>query len=278
MYRTTLNLSTPAVTGATYAWTGPGGYTSTTRNPSRTNVTTAMAGTYTVTVTNGGCTATSSVTVVITAAPTATATANSPLCSGSTLNLSTPAVTGATYAWTGPGGYTSTTRNPSRTNVTTAMAGTYTVTVTNGGCTATSSVTVVINASPTATAASNGPLCAGAALNLSTPAVTGATYAWTGPNSFTSTLQNPTIASTTTLMAGTYTVTVTNGGCTAASSVTVAIGSQPTATATSNGPLCSGATLNLSTPTVAGSTCLDRTKQFYINRTKPNSCFYNYCW
>ena len=33
--------------------TGPGGYPSTTRNPSRTNVTTAMAGTYTVTVTNG---------------------------------------------------------------------------------------------------------------------------------------------------------------------------------------------------------------------------------
>ncbi len=250
----TLNLSTPAVTGATYSWTGPGGYTSTTRNPSRTNVTTAMAGTYTVIVTNGGCTATSSVTVVITAAPTATATANSPLCSGSTLNLSTPAVTGATYAWTGPGGYTSTTRNPSRTNVTTAMAGTYTVTVTNGGCTATSSVTVVINASPTATATANGTLCAGATLNLSTPAVTGATYAWTGPNSFTSTVQNPTIASTTTAMAGTYTVTVTNGGCTATSSVTVAIGSQPTAIATSNGPLCSGATLNLFTPTVAGST------------------------
>ena len=72
-------------------------------------------------------------------------------------------------------------------------------------------MTVVINASPTATASSNGPLCAGATLNLSTPAVTGNLH---GLDQIVYIYcQNPTIASTASAMAGTYTVTA-NGGCT----------------------------------------------------------------
>jgi hypothetical protein len=253
VFRATLNLTTPTSTGSTYAWTGPSGYTSTSQNPTRTNVTTAMAGTYTVTVTNGGCTATSSVTVVINASPTATATANTPLCTGATLNLSTPAVTGATYAWSGPGGYTATTRNPSRTNVTTTMAGTYTVTVTNGGCSATSSVTVVINTSPSALATANSPLCTGETLNLTTPAVTGATYAWSGPNGYSSSAQNSSISNVTMSMAGDYEVVVNIGSCSATSTVTVVINTTPTATATNDGPLCEGNNLNLNTPSVSGA-------------------------
>ena len=71
-----------------------------------------------------------------------------------------------------------TSQNPTIGNVTTAMAGTYTVTVTNV-CTATSTVTVVITAAPTASAAIMDQYAQ--APNLTTTAVTGATYAWTGP-------------------------------------------------------------------------------------------------
>lgn len=65
-------------------------------------------------------------------------------------------------------------------------------------------------------AGSNSPVCAGAALNLTATTIAGATYIWTGPNGFTSTLQNPTI-NYTAAYAGTYSVQVTAPGCGVAS-------------------------------------------------------------
>ncbi|MFN3851730.1 MAG: CUB domain-containing protein [Spirosomataceae bacterium] len=76
--------------GGTYSWAGPNGFNSTTQNPTRTGATAAMAGVYTVTVTAAnGCTATATTNVTISGAcsVTASATSNSPLCAGSTLNL-----------------------------------------------------------------------------------------------------------------------------------------------------------------------------------------------
>ncbi len=82
---------------------------------------------------------------------TPTITSNSPVCAAETITLSVPATTGATYAWTGPNGYTATTRTVSRTNATTAMAGTYNATITVNGCTSTAATTtVVVNAIPSA--------------------------------------------------------------------------------------------------------------------------------
>jgi hypothetical protein len=250
----TINLTTTTITGATYSWTGPGGYTSSLQNPTIASSTTAMSGSYSVTVTLGSCTATSSVNVTVNAAPIATTGSNSPICVGATLNLTSNTVTGATYAWTGPSGYTSTLQNPTRPSSTSAMSGTYTVTVTANGCVATSSVVVTINSAPIATASSNSPLCVGQTLNLSTPTVAGATYAWTGPGGYTSTAQNPTRPSVTAAMGGSYTVTVTSSGCTATSSTTVTVNNLPTASATSNSPVCSGNTILLNTSNVIGAT------------------------
>lgn len=250
----TLNLTTPTVAGATYAWSGPSSYASAVQNPTRPTATTTMSGTYTVTVTANGCTNTSNTTVTVNALPTATAGSNSPLCAGQTLNLTTPTVAGATYAWTGPSSYSSAVQNPTRPSTTTAMSGTYTVTVTANGCTNTSNVAVTVNSLPTATAGSNSPLCAGQTLNLTTPTVAGATYAWTGPSTYSSSVQNPTRPSTTTAMSGTYTVTVTANGCSNTSNVAVTVNALPTATAGSNSPLCEGQTLNLTSNTVSGAT------------------------
>ncbi|MCF4101534.1 T9SS type A sorting domain-containing protein [Gillisia sp. M10.2A] len=75
---------------------------------------------------------------------TPTLSNNGPICVGGTLNLSASSISGATYRWNGPNGYTSTQQNPSRTNVTTAMAGTYTVVATVNGCTSTASSTNVV--------------------------------------------------------------------------------------------------------------------------------------
>src|SRR5205085_3844416 len=102
--------------------------------------------------------------------------------------------------WTGPNSFSSSQQNPTRSNATTADAGTYSVVITVNGCPSAAGTTnVVVNATPAAPIATNGgPYCEGATIALFTPAVTGATYAWTGPNGFTSTDQNPTRPNATT--------------------------------------------------------------------------------
>lgn len=122
-------------------------------------------------------------TLVNPAAPAApSANNNGPLCSGSTLNLTAnSASSGATYSWTGPGGFTSTSQNPVRPNVTTAISGTYSVTVTLNGCTsapATTNVTIIQTpTAPTATSPVN--YCQGAvAIPLTATATPGNNLNW----------------------------------------------------------------------------------------------------
>jgi beta-glucanase (GH16 family) len=67
------------------------------------------------------------------AAPTAGN--NGPIWTGMTLNLTASTVSGAAYSWTGPGGFTSGSQNPSIVSATTNASGIYSVTVTVGGCT-----------------------------------------------------------------------------------------------------------------------------------------------
>ena len=95
------------------------------------------------------------------------------------------------------------------------------------------------------TAGSNSSLCQGETLNLTaTPGSNG--YSWTGPNGFTSNVQNPTITNTTAAMAGDYIVTATGACGTAIDTVTVQITPGPSVTGMgSNSPVCEGQTLNL---------------------------------
>ena len=54
----------------------------------------------------------------------------------------------------------------------------------------------------------NYPVCEGGTLNLETNTIAGATYQWTGPNNFSSNLQNPSIQKISALSSGTYTLIV----------------------------------------------------------------------
>jgi len=79
------------------------------------------------------------------AAPTAGS--NSPICVGQGLNLTATTVAGATYSWTGPNGFTSTSQNPVVPAVTAAMAGIYSVQAIVGSFpSAPATVNVVVNA------------------------------------------------------------------------------------------------------------------------------------
>ncbi|HRN33762.1 MAG TPA: lamin tail domain-containing protein [Saprospiraceae bacterium] len=234
----TINLTSSGGTG--YSWSGPNSFNSNLQNPTITNATAVMSGTYTVTVTDvNGCTATATTNVVINALPAATASSNSPVCVGATISLTSSG--GTSYSWSGPGGFTSTLQNPTRTNATVAMSGNYTVTVTNAnGCSAVAVTNVTVNPLPVATAGSNSPVCAGATINLTSTG--GTSYSWSGPGGWTSTLQNPTRVNATAAMAGTYNVTVTSaGGCSSTASTNVIVNPLPVASAKADpNPVCSG--------------------------------------
>src|SRR5204863_10166911 len=103
-------------------------------------------------------------------------------CQAPPTALLSPSVPGVvTYAWTGPNGFTSSLQNPTIASATLANAGIYSVTMFNGCTSSAGNTTVVVNPAPAAPAAANsGPFCAGATIALSTPTVTGATYAWSG--------------------------------------------------------------------------------------------------
>ena len=231
--------------GTSYAWVASNGFTSTAQSPTISNATVSSSGTYTITVTNAsGCTSTASVAVTVNALPTATASSNSPICAGTTLNLTGGGVS-TSYVWTSSNGFTSTVQSPTISNAMISASGTYIITVTNiSGCTSTASVAVTVNALPTATASSNSPICAGTTLNLTGGGV--GTYLWSGPNSYTSTAQSPTISSPTILASGVYKITVTNANnCTSTATTSVTVNPLPVVDAGATQTICEGSTASL---------------------------------
>ncbi|MCP4090198.1 MAG: hypothetical protein GY746_10445, partial [Gammaproteobacteria bacterium] len=87
---------------------------------------------------------------------------------------------------------------------------------------------IFVDNTPPTTAGSNSPLCVGSDLNLSEGGGEATTWAWTGPNAFTSTDQNPSISSVTTAATGRYYVTITDGSsCQSVDSVDVTINNCP---------------------------------------------------
>lgn len=74
-------------------------------------------------------------------------------------------------------------------------------------------VTLLVNPVPVAVAASNSPICTGTSIEMTADLVVGATYNWSGPNSYSSTDQNPIIDSSETTDAGNYSLTITENGC-----------------------------------------------------------------
>ena len=200
--------------------------------------TTTGAKTVTVNYTNGnGCKATNPTTYIVTVntLTVATASNNGPVCAGSAVSLTGGPAGMPIYSWTGPNGFTSSLQNPSVSeNITIAMAGIYNLTVTNAsGCTSTASTTVTVNALPVAMASNNGPVCIGNVLSLTGGPAAMTTYAWTGPNGFTSSSQNQLVSDKAAFeMAGDYILTATSaGGCTSVATTEVTVNETPIAIA-----------------------------------------------
>ena len=201
--------------GVTYSWTGPGGFTATTKE---VNVT--VAGSYEVTVTAAnGCTAKATSTVTPdTNLPTVTVNNATLTCTTTTVKLTangSPA--GVTYSWTGPGGFTATTKE---VNVT--VAGSYEVTVTAAnGCTAKATSTVSSDTDKPTVILETGKLtCLVTEVTVAAAATgDGITYSWTVP---AGAADPGNVSGFKTSVPGVYTLVVTTAnGCTASDTIEV---------------------------------------------------------
>jgi hypothetical protein len=224
----------------TYVW-------STTPAQTSATVTNIPAGTYTVTVTDGGmCTATCSVILSNPGGPMAMISNTSPGCGQSNGSATVTANGGTspyTYIW-------STTPVQSGITATGLSAGTYTVTVVdNTNCSVTISTTLVNPNGPSAICSNTAPGC-----GLSNGTATVSPSGGTGPYSYTwSTSPVQTGITATGLTAGTYTVTVTdNNNCSTTCNTTLVAPGGPTCTLVANTqPSCSN--LNGGSVTVTGA-------------------------
>lgn len=238
---------------ATYLWNGPNGFTSSQPQISFSGAADSMSGNYTVTVSVPGiCPGVVTRTISVKPLPAALASATpASVCAGSTFKLDV-STNATTYQWSGPNGYSSTSKSPQiavPVNAQTELR-VYVVTVTDGttGCTNTSSVAVQINAKPTVIidAPPNGKVCQGQTLQLNVATDAQApVYSWSGPIfcGFSSTLKNPQIPDIDFDCQGNYFVTVTdlNTGCSNTSIRYVAVNSLPLADITGGSlPLCAG--------------------------------------
>ena len=146
-----IRISTNAPAGATFSWSGPGGYVSNEQDASINNLTTSGKGVYTVTVSSGVQFATATSCVKLNDIPVAII-AGSDICVGQNLQLRDARTRPANekpvaYFWTGPDNYTST---ADRTNIPTTedlrQLGVYSLTQTfENGCIITNSLTPSIN-------------------------------------------------------------------------------------------------------------------------------------
>ena len=246
-----LNLTVTGGTGPyTYLWSN-GTATEDLENVS--------AGVYNVTVTDANlCFISLSATVNQPAAAlTATTTVTDVTCYGDTDGAIDLSITGGTAPYSVLWSNGATTEDLEN-----IVAGVYSVTITDASlCTATATATVTQPPELIAIAGNNGPVCIGTPISLSGGPDGMASYNWTGPDGFTSPLQNPVVSGSALLsMAGVYTLNIIdNNGCMASATTDVTVNDNNTITLSSppgsdNQSVCINAAIDPVTYTTTGAT------------------------
>lgn len=230
----------PSPVDGTWTWTGPNGFTATTRVAFLNNVQLSQGGAYTAIYTNAlgkrsvqnfmvtvdGCVGASIIPYINVGGwkQATTATVNP----GGSISFG-PQPTDGTWCWTGPNGFFSNSREFTLNNMIKSQEGIYTATYYNAaGCKTTQNFTVTVDGAvvcPTLTAyiSVNGVWKAANVVNVSLnsggsikfgPQPTDGTWSWTGPNGFKSNLREALISNIQTKNAGQYIGTFTTvAGC-----------------------------------------------------------------
>ena len=269
----TITYSVPNHPGSTYMWTVTGGTIIGPTTVAGVVVEWVSVGTQTLTVVesdaSGTCSATSTLNVAVTYQPVPAITGDATPCTEDTRTYTTPAVPGSTYLWSLPslGGTILSGTTSNSVTVQWTLQGTRTVQVveTNGNCTATATLTVVVGKTPTSTniarvspAGNVAVACVNSQITYGTTNNAGNAYLWTvtggnfigGNTSYQATIEWTTIG------AQTLTVKETTAGTNCSKTVTqvVNVEDQPAPTISGATPVCTGDTKTYSVTPVAGHT------------------------
>jgi len=236
----TLQLTASSVWGATYHWEGPNGWTSNVQNPTILNVNMSHNGLYSLYVTANGQVLDPTTTLVHVYNTTANAGSDQSIPYGANTTLNGSASQGSAhydYHWEPANLLVNPNiAKPTTVNLTATQMFTLTVVDDSASCTDTDVMTVDVTGGPLGASAAAQPseICPGATTQLHALPSGGAgnyTFQWTGPDGFSSTLQDPMVQPAQT---GQYHVAVTDGFTTANASVTVTIHPLPLADAGTN--------------------------------------------
>lgn len=252
----TLTLNDVVPTTLNYSWSSsPAGFSA---NTATAAVNPTANTTYTVTVTESGtnCTGTATTTVTVGSNLNVTTNTPAPVCQGQSATLSASGA--ASYQWSPATGLSTSTG--STVTATPAQTTTYTVVGSNGTCTDTAFVTVVVNASPVITVSSSTSICTGG--NAVLQAGGAANLSWSPATGLNTTTGSFVTASP--LQSTTYTVTGTANGCSSSAQVAVTVNANPVVSAGSNVSICNGQSANL---TATGATNYNWSPAAGLNQT-----------
>lgn len=193
--------------------------------------------------------------------PVASATVTSPVCSGTNVQLTSSASN--SYVWTGPNNYSSTNQNPSFP-ATLNSGGSYALEVTDAfGCKGTTSVLLVVNASPTLTLTKSADtVCTGTNVILSASGADN--YNWSPANLLSSTTGSS--VNSTVLNSNNYQVIgITTNGCRDTIDFSIVANPLPTVNAGIDKTVTTGAALTLDGVTNSPNNILQWTPSTYLN-------------
>jgi gliding motility-associated-like protein len=258
---TTVTFTGSAAAGSTYTWAfGMGAMPMTATGIGPHTVTYGSAGTKTlgVTVNSGGCSATASQTITVAAPPTSTFTLPTSICAGemATVNYTGNAGATATYTWSVDGAAQTPGNTAGPLSLSWASAGAKTIglSVTQGGCTVSSSNTITVNPVPTvAISASPSTICEGQATTLSVsgsvPAA-GSTYVWnfgSGASPAASNSSAPVSVSYASAGSILPSLSITSNGCSSAPATTsVTVSAPPSVSISIPASACAGSPVSVS--------------------------------
>ena len=229
----------PQPADGTWSWSGPNGYSSAAREITISNIQLNQSGVYTATYTNAcGAKSSQGFNITVTGGCASTAiTAYQNVNNGGWQQATTASVpaggsiiygpqpTDGTWSWSGPNGFSSSSREITISNLQTITGGTYTATYTNAcGAKSTQGFTVTVTGgcAPTAITAylnvnnsgwqqvSTASLAVGGSITFGPQPTANGTWNWGGPFGFTSSSREVTLSNIQASQAGTYTATYTN--------------------------------------------------------------------
>ncbi len=202
-------------------------------------------------VSKGGCSIADSVTVTVLQQPTVKTIADTAICSGVHIQLTTTVTNSNTFSWSPSAGLSDATQQNPVANP--AGNTKYIITVNPGTqCSVKDSVNVTVNPLPALKVSTDTTLCSGASVQLLAISAANAVYSWLPSATLNdASSSNPTA---TPLNTTKYFVQVTGtNGCNNTDSITISVLPQPTVATIADTAICNGASVQLITNVVNGN-------------------------